>query len=52
MISAMAVSFHKGFESRSEKYWPILEAGLNSTTQPRTFKIALCSIGDYSRVYA
>jgi|JI10StandDraft_1071094.scaffolds.fasta_scaffold2322682_2 hypothetical protein len=52
MISAMAITFNKAFEPRTEKYWSYLEAGLEQISQPRTFKVALCSVGDFSRVYA
>lgn len=51
MISSMAITFNKAFEPRTEKYWGYLEAGLEQISQPRTFKTALCCVGDFSRVY-
>lgn len=52
MISGMAISFNIAFESRTQKYWKYLEEGLKLITQPKTFNAALCSVGDFSRVYA
>lgn len=47
----MAITFNKGFEPKTEKYWTYIENSLDQITQPRTFKTALCCVGDFSRVY-
>lgn len=51
LISSMAISFNKAFEYRAEFYWNYLDSGLNMVQQPRIFKVALCCVGDFSRVY-
>lgn len=51
MIGALAITFHRGFLSKSHDYWPHIITGLTLIQQPKVFKVALCAAGDFSRVY-
>lgn len=52
LISGMVVAFNQNFEKIALKYWPHVMHGLESISQPKTFRAALQTIGDYSRIYA
>jgi hypothetical protein len=52
IISSMAITFNKAFEPKTENYWMYIQSSLDQISQPRTFKAALCCVGDFSRVYS
>lgn len=51
LISSMAIAFNMAFKDKAALYWDKLLQGLNLISQPRLFKLALNSVGDFSRVY-
>lgn len=46
----MAISFSTDFQNR-DQYWDKILQGLSQIEEPKIFKVALCCVGDFSRVY-